>query len=128
MGMPDTDRRSWKKKFSDAAHGIGASFRSEASFRVHLPCAAVVLSAAALLRLKPGDWSLILLCVVLVISAEIFNTALESLAKVLDSEFNPHLKSALDAGSGAVLCTAIGAVLVGMVVFGNRAGQLLNWW
>ena len=43
--------------------------------------------------------------------------ALEQLARQVDRRFNPDLGRALDVASGAVLCMAIGAVVVGLVVF-----------
>ena len=63
-----------------------------------------------------------------VLTAEMFNSALESMAKAITHESNPHLGGALDIGSAAVLIAAITAAVVGSIVFLNRLGEILGWW
>jgi diacylglycerol kinase len=57
--------------------------------------------------------------------AEIFNTALESLARGPGSRRHPRLRDALDMASAAVLLAAITAALIGVIVFGPRLVALL---
>jgi diacylglycerol kinase len=57
-----------------------------------------------------------------------FNSALESMARAITAEGNPHIRDTLDIASGAVLTAAFGSIAVGFVLFGHRAGQLLGWW
>lgn len=120
--------RAWPQKFADAARGMWWSIRGGSSFRVHLFCAAAALATAWVLGLSRDGWCLVLLCITLVISAEIFNSALEAMARSIDTSHNPDLKNALDAGSGAVLFAALGAVSIGTLLFGHRLGELLHWW
>ncbi|MFO7902710.1 MAG: diacylglycerol kinase [Planctomycetota bacterium] len=108
--------RSWPEKFRDAFRGVGIGARSQNSFQVHLVCAIAVSGMAALARLAAWQWCILLLCVVTVLVAEMFNTSLEVMAKAIDVEYHPHLRDALDLASGAVLVAAIGAALVGSIV------------
>ena len=62
---------------------------------------------------------------VMVWSAESFNTALESLGDVASSEHHPKIARAKDVAAGAVLIAAIGASVVGVLVFGRRLLLLL---
>lgn len=120
--------RSWPKKFGDAFRGIAIGVRGQASFGVHLICASGVIAAAALLHARLNEWCLLLLCITLVLTAEMFNSALEYLAKAIDRRENGLLAAALDIASAAVLLAAIGASAVGLIVLVTRLGVRQAWW
>jgi diacylglycerol kinase len=120
--------RPWREKFRDAFLGIWFAVRSERSFVVHLPMAAVVLVAGIALQVSLVEGCLLGLCVTMVLAAEAFNTALERLARAIDREENADLAVALDIASGAVLIASIGAALIGGAIFLSRLGPLLGWW
>jgi diacylglycerol kinase len=115
--MSAPEKRSWSKKFGDAFRGIADGVRGQTSFAVHLGFAAAVLAAAAFWRLKLEQWCILLLCITVVLTAEMFNSAIEWLARAVDREHNPEVGIALDIASGAVLIAAIGAAFVGLLVF-----------
>ena len=100
----------------------------EAALSSHFVVAAAVLAAAAVLRMDAVQWCVLLLCIAGVLAAEMFNSALESMARAITGQENPHIRDALDIASGAVLTAAFGSIAVGVVLFGHRAGQLLGWW
>ena len=129
--MPDdliSPERSWIHKFSDAFRGVKAGVRGQSSFFVHFFIAAVVVAAGAVLRVSLIEWCLLLLCIAGVLTAEMFNSALESMAKAITGESDPHLGNSLDIGSAAVLLASLGAAVVGTLIFANRLGMLLGWW
>jgi len=95
--------------------------RGQVSFLVHFVMAGLVLLAAALLRAERTEWCVLLLCITIVLAAEMFNSALEHLARAVDRSENRHLGSALDIGSAAVLTAAMGASVVGSLVLASRA-------
>ena len=117
--------RSWRQKFADAFGGWALGVHDQSSFRVHFTMAALVLILAFVFRLNRIEWCLLILCIATVLAAEMFNTALEHLAKAVDRSHNLHLGHALDIGSAAVLTTAGGAALAGTVIFLHA---LLQWW
>ena len=121
-------RRSWPKKFADAFRGLALGVRGQSSFRVHFAFAAAVIVAAAVMQMSLVEWCVLLLCIALVLTAETFNSALESMARAITQEHSPHLADALDIGSAAVLVASIGAVAVGSIVFLHRLGVLAGWW
>ncbi|MHC4406211.1 MAG: diacylglycerol kinase [Planctomycetota bacterium] len=128
-GAPHLPKRPWRAKFRDAFRGVWVGVRRQRSFRVHLPVALAVIAAAAVLRIDDLTvWCVLLLCIAVVLAAEMFNSALESMAKAVADENNPHLRDALDIGSGAVLVAVAGAVTVGAIVFVHRLGILTGWW
>ena len=118
--------RGWTKKFADAGRGIKIAVRSEASFFVHLFVTGVVLVAGTVVGLSPSDWCLVTLCIATVLAAELFNTALERLARAITSQADANVRDALDVSSGAVLATAIGAAVVGMVVIVRPLVAMMN--
>jgi diacylglycerol kinase len=118
--------RGWREKFRDAFRGVALGVHDQSSFRVHFAAAVLVLIAAALLKLDRTHGCLLILAITGVLVAEMFNTALEHLAKAVDRTRNPHLGNALDIGSAAVLLAALGAVAVGATVLGPPLLTLLQ--
>ncbi len=121
-------QRGWSRKFGNALRGLVVGVRGHSSFAVHFPVAVCVIVAGAVLRVSLIEWCLLAGCITAVLAAEMFNSALESLAKAIDVEHNLHLGDALDIGSAAVLVTAIGAAVVGGTILVFRLGVLLAWW
>jgi diacylglycerol kinase (ATP) len=107
---------SWPRKFAVAARGVGEAVRRERSFAVHLVAAAGVVAVAAVRGAGLVEWSLLVLCIAIVLAAELFNTALEHLARAITPDDHDDIRAALDTASGAVLIAAIGAAVVGVLV------------
>ncbi len=125
---PFSPERTWADKFRNAFRGARLGVRGQRSFAVHALFAVAVIASAAAFRLSLGEWCLLVLCMAAVLAAEMFNSALEFMAKAITREHDYHLGRALDIGSGAVLIASIGASIVGLVIFINRLGLLLGWW
>jgi diacylglycerol kinase len=108
---------SWAGKFRCAFRGLVCGIRGQRSFYVHLPMAAAVIACAAVFRASLLDWCVLLLCITIVLSAEMFNTVLEHFGKMITDKYDPRMRDALDIGSAAVLVASIGAAIVGAIVF-----------
>ena len=93
------------------------AFRTQHSFAIHLLIACVVVAAAAVLRVTTIEWGLIVAAIGMVLVAETFNTAIESLARAVHTQFHPRLRDALDIASAAVLLAAGTAVVIGICIF-----------
>jgi diacylglycerol kinase len=120
--------RPWLHKFADAFRGLRRAVRSQTSFAVHITVAAAVVMAAAVLRVSLVEWCLLIGAIGFVITAEVFNTAIESLARAHDVGRHPRIRDALDMASAAVLVASITAAGIGVVVFGTRAAEWLSLW
>lgn len=105
------------KSFVVALEGIGAAFRSEMHMKVHLVFACLALVACWVLQVEAWGWCVVVVCVGMVISAEVLNTALEALCDKVSSEYDPLIKVAKDAAAGAVLVLAITSVIAGLIVY-----------
>lgn len=118
-------RRPWGRKFGDAFRGLWCGVRGQSSFVVHLLATVAVIIAAVVLRVAPWQWCVLLLCITLVLTAELFNSSLERMAKEVDRAHNPRLGEALDIASAAVLVASLGAAVIGAAIFIQRILALL---
>jgi len=120
--------RTWLAKFTDAFRGTARAVASQSSFAVHLPVAGLAVAAAAFLGMSVVEWCLIALAIGMVLAAEVFNTAVEFLAKAVTREYDDDVRDALDVASAGVFMTVIAAVVVGVLLLGTRAAERLGWW
>lgn len=120
--------RRWRDKFREAFKGIKLGVRGHSSFSVHFFCAAAAIAACVALDCRLVEWCLVLLCIGLVFTAELFNSAIETLFHGLDPEVRGRWNGCLDIAAGAVLTAGLFAALVGLLVFGNRVRELMRWW
>lgn len=111
--------------FRDAFRGVREAVLGERSFAIHLPMAAAVVATAAFFQVSAIEWLVLVLCITLVISAELFNSALERMAKAVTLERNVHIGAALDIAAAAVLIASIGAVICGLLIF---LPHVVRWW
>jgi diacylglycerol kinase (ATP) len=112
------EKRTWKQKFADAFRGLRLSVHHQSSYRIHFAAAIIVLITAWLLgNFDSIRWILLIFCITIVIVSEMFNTAVETLAKAITNTYNPYIGNALDIAGGAVLAAAFGAASIGTILF-----------
>jgi diacylglycerol kinase len=119
-------RRKWREKFRDAFRGVKLGIRGHSSFFVHFFFAALVVAAAIVLRCDYLDWCILVGCIGLVLTAELFNSALETLFHGLDAPTKDRIKGCLDIAAGAVLLASGTALVVGGLIFLRRLAELLG--
>jgi diacylglycerol kinase len=112
--------RRWRDKFAEAFRGVRLGVHGQSSFFVHVFFACLAVLAAVALRCDPVEWCLILGCIGLVFTAELFNSAVETLFKGLDPAARDRVYHALDIAAGAVLVASLTAATVGGIVFGRK--------
>ena len=109
--------RRWRDKFRDAFRGMKRGVRGHSSFYVHFFFAALVVAAAAVFDCDRTEWCLLVGCIGLVFTAELFNSAIETLFRGLDPESKARIQGCLDIAAGAVLMASATAAVVGAIVF-----------
>lgn len=122
------ERRRWRDKFREAIRGVKLGVRGHSSFFVHFFFAALALAAALALQCGLVEWCLVLGCIGLVLTAELLNSAIETLFHSIDAESKQRNRGTLDIAAGAVLVASLTAALVGLLVFGRRVLILLRVW
>jgi diacylglycerol kinase (ATP) len=111
------DRR---RRLQDAYRGLKFGVRGHASFFVYFFFAALVFAAGIVLRCSPVEWCSLLAGVALMLIAELFNSALETICHGLDEPSQARLRPALDIGSAAVLLASAVAVVIAAIIFFSR--------
>jgi diacylglycerol kinase (ATP) len=117
--------RRFLQGFVYAFQGIKHVVRTQRNARVHLLFAGLVIGAGLYFQVTAIEWAILAITVTLVFSAEMFNTAVESTVDLATSASDPRARAAKDAGAGAVLVAALGAVAVGIAIFGPRLWALM---
>lgn len=103
--------------FKYAFEGIITTVKSQMNMKIHLFAMILVIIAGVILKLSVIEWKICIILFSLVIAGELFNTAVEAVVDMVMPEFHPKAKIAKDAAAGGVLVLAIGAAIIGLMIF-----------
>ncbi len=109
--------RTLLDSFRSAFSGLGHGLRTQRNLRIHLALAALAIIAGLLLGLSAVEIAVVVALISLVLAMELLNTALEALVDIVTPEYHPLAKRAKDLAAAAVLVTALGALVVGALLF-----------
>ena len=107
-----------------AFRGVWDAILDEAHLRFHLVAAFYVLLFSPFFELSAAQYAVLALLIAAVLSAELFNTAIENVCDAMTHEKNENIRLAKDIAAGAVLILAVGAVAVAVLFFWNADGWL----
>jgi undecaprenol kinase len=102
--------QAFTRRLAYALNGIRLALRHERSFQTHAVATLAVLIVLLIRRPAPVWWALAALSVALVLAAELFNSALETLIDHLHPEIHPAMGAAKDIAAGAVLVASLAAL------------------
>jgi diacylglycerol kinase len=102
---------------SNAWSGIRLAAMEEDHVRIHLSAAVLVIFMGAWFSVTSLEWFMLLACIVLVITLELVNSAIERLCNVVMPEPHINIKYVKDVCAAAVLIASIFAVITGLIVF-----------
>ncbi|MFO0754696.1 MAG: diacylglycerol kinase [Thermodesulfovibrionales bacterium] len=108
--------RRWVDSANYAIEGILFAARTQRHVRYHLYSAALILLLSYILGVSRTDFLIIAIAVILVLLAEMINTAVEYVVDLLSPEHREAARVAKDVAAGAVLITAFGAAVIGYIV------------
>ena len=111
------DYKKQLRSFRYAWQGIRQCVGREQNLSFHLIATVVVIGAGFAFGITRGEWTAICLCIGLVISAELFNTAIERLVDLVSPQRHPLAGQVKDIAAGAVLVCALAAIAVGLIIF-----------
>lgn len=106
--------------FNNAIEGIIYSVRTQRNMRIHMVVALIVLASCFVYDLSKFEFLALALTITLVMFAELINTAIESVVDMMANYYHPLAKIAKNVAAGAVLLTAINALVVGYVIFWDK--------
>lgn len=105
------------RSFKNAFKGIIAAFVTEGHMRFHFVAAFFVLLFAYISKMDTTQWSVLIVTIGAVFSAELINTAIEELCDLYSTEHNPLIGKIKDIAAGAVLVASIAAIGVALFLF-----------
>jgi diacylglycerol kinase (ATP) len=124
MANPDNNKpkgiHAFMLSFKYAFNGIYILISTQRNARVHLLAAVLVVAAGFYFSISNIEWVAVILCIVMVLATEAFNTAIEKIVDEISPEFNSSAGKIKDLAAGAVLFTAVGAAVVGLIIFVPR--------
>ena len=100
-----------------AWRGVGTLIRTQPNARIHLAATVGVVGAGMYFHVSRMEWVALVLATAGVWAAEALNTAVESLSDASVPNPHPMVAIAKDVAAGGVLLMAIGAAVVGVLVF-----------
>lgn len=110
--------------FKFAGSGIFSAFKSELNMQVHFCLMLLVILCGIIFDISLLEWQICIVLFGVVIGAEIFNTAIETVVDLVMPNINEKAKLAKDLAAGAVLVIAIAAAVVGLTIFVPKALEM----
>ncbi len=98
----------------------------EPNFYIHILWAIAVICLSFLLEISHLEFIVVILCIAVVLAAEMINTAIEQICNRVTREKDVEIKIIKDISAGAVLVTAIAAFVSGLIIFVPKLYALIN--
>ncbi len=114
------------KAFKYAINGIRTAFGSEFHIRLHILASLLVVIAGWFFEISRMEWISIFICIAMVITVEMLNTAIEYLVNLISPDHNILAGKIKDIAAGAVLIAAIGALFTGLIIFTPKVLELFR--
>lgn len=110
--------QGFRNTFKNARKGMRLSLKSERNIRIHLFAAALALATGFFFHFSTVKFCILLLTIVMVISAEMLNSAIEfALDSVYHNKYSKMVGMAKDIAAGAVMVVTVVALMIGALLF-----------
>ena len=106
------------KSFRYAAAGLWWGLKYNQNLRFHFAAALIVIFFSIVFKINPFEMGVLGVMILIVIVAEMMNTVIEEMVDLIVQEHRQQAKIAKDVAAGMVLVSALGSVIVGILVFG----------
>lgn len=111
---------TWKNAFE----GIIYATTTQGNIRKQLAIAVIVMAISLFFNLSKAEFLCLMFTVVLIIIAEMVNTAIETVVDLYTDLYHPKAKIAKDVGAGAVVIAAINAIIVAYFLFFDKISDI----
>ncbi|MHB8125624.1 MAG: diacylglycerol kinase family protein [Desulfitobacteriaceae bacterium] len=118
---------AFQRSLNQAWRGLGYTWKTQSNMRFHGLAGVVVLICAWWSGLARWEWLLLILTMGSVIVAETINTAIEVVVDLVKPHIHPLAGIAKDVAAGAVLITAVQALIVGILLFSHPLLRVLEY-
>lgn len=111
--------------FGFAFSGLWHAIRTQVNMKVHISLAIIAIVLGIVLRISAVEFAVIFVAIAGVLVAEMFNTVIELCVDLASPDYHPLAKIAKDVAAGAVLLSAIMAVIIALFIFGPHLWALI---
>lgn len=111
------DLRRVRKSFKYAISGLIYVFKEEQNFRVHTITAVTVVILGFILKISFFEWIALIICIALVLMAELINTIFERIVDILKPRLHPYAERIKDMMAGIVIVAAVLSLILGLLIF-----------
>lgn len=120
----ERDHPTFIRSFRYALEGFITAVTTERNINVQLCVGAAAVVAGLVIGIDAISWAFIVLCIGIVLFAELVNTALEAVVDLATQELHPLAKRAKDIAAASVFVLSLTAAVVGILVFARALGLL----
>lgn len=103
--------------FKTAFSGLVWALSTQPNFRVHVFFSLAAVGLGKYFVITNIEWTIIVFTIVLGLTSEMINTAIESMTDLITNQWSKEAKIAKDVAAGMMLTVAVGAVIVGLMIF-----------
>lgn len=108
----------------NAINGIIYAITTQSNIKKQLIIAVIVMIVSLFFDLERTEFLCLTFSVVLIILAEMINTAIETIIDLYTELYHPKAKIAKDVGAGAVVLAALNAVIVAYFLFFDKVEKI----
>lgn len=112
--------------FKYAISGLTSALKKEQNLKIHFFIMFIVIIFGIIFKLSFLEWMICLILFAIVISGELFNTAIEVLVDVIFPEINPKAKFIKDVSAAGVMVLAFFSAIIGLLIFLPKIISLIS--
>ena len=105
------------RSFTDAWRGWRVALRSEINIKIELAAALIVIVLMIVFKITSAEALILFLVIMIVLWAEIINTAIERMMDVMEPRENPVVKDIKDLMAASVLVVSLASLIIGLIIF-----------
>lgn len=118
--------KKFVKSFKHALDGLILELKRERNLKIDIIIMIFIIILGVLFKISNMEWIICIILFASVISAELFNTAIERIVDVIMPEKNDKAKAIKDISAGAVLVLAVGSGIIGLFIFYPKILQIIS--
>ncbi|HET6326174.1 MAG TPA: diacylglycerol kinase [Planctomycetaceae bacterium] len=124
--LPRSSRPAWRQRLVDAERGVMQGIRSDSAFFVYFFLSSATIAACVVLGISLIQWTIVILALTLVLSAEMFNQVLKALLTEFGQPRDDAARAALRMAVAAVFVAITGSVIVIGLILGQAAVEMFG--
>lgn len=112
--------------FNNAIRGLKQGFSTERNFRIQFILFLAAVALGIYFNISELEWLSILIISALILSLELFNSAIEKLCDLYSTKHDLQIKWIKDVSAGAVLISCLISIGIGLIIFIPKLVERIN--